>query len=91
MVINSKSPIPTPRPQTHQEGISGRNAASNRYPDIRTLNLPAVSTEQAAYYLLRMPQTLRLWACRENGPIRPIRINGRLAWQVSDIRKVLGI
>jgi hypothetical protein len=50
----------------------------------------AIPTNEAAYYLNRKPQTLRAWACLENGPIRPIRINGRLAWPVSAIRKILG-
>lgn len=36
------------------------------------------------------PQTLRKWACLENGPIRPVRINGRLAWRVVDIQALLG-
>ena len=28
---------------------------------------------------------------REDGPLRPIRINGRLAWPVSELRRVLGV
>lgn len=43
----------------------------------------------AAFHLGRRPQTLRVWACAENGPLRPIRINGRLAWSVAEIRRVL--
>lgn len=48
-------------------------------------------TLEAAYHLNRAQQTLRLWACREDGPIRPIRVNGRLAWPVADIKKLLGV
>lgn len=52
--------------------------------------LPAVmTTADAASYLNRAPQTLRKWACLENGPIRPVRINGRLAWRVSDLQALL--
>lgn len=51
----------------------------------------AISTLEAAAHLNRAPQTLRLWACKENGPIRPIRVNGRLAWPVSEIKRVLGV
>ena len=51
-------------------------------------NLP---TQEAAFHLNRRPQTLRGWACLENGPIRPLRINGRLAWPVSELRRVLGL
>lgn len=49
----------------------------------------ALSTAEAAYLLNRRPQTLRLWACLENGPLRPIRVHGRLAWQVADIQRLL--
>lgn len=48
-----------------------------------------ITTEVAAFYLNRKPQTLRVWACLENGPIRPIRINGRLAWPVQEIQRLL--
>jgi len=46
-------------------------------------------TADAARHLNRAPQTLRVWACYENGPIRPIRINGRLAWPVEELRRLL--
>lgn len=49
----------------------------------------AVSTAEAAKALNRKPQTLRAWACLENGPIRPIRINGRLAWPLDEIAALL--
>jgi hypothetical protein len=48
-----------------------------------------LTTEEAAAALNRKPQTLRKWACLENGPIRPIRICGRLAWRISDIQRLL--
>lgn len=51
----------------------------------------ALPTIEAAYQLNRAEQTLRLWACYENGPIRPVRINGRLAWPVAEIRRLLGV
>ncbi len=49
----------------------------------------AVNTADAARALNRSPQTLRKWACLENGPIRPVRINGRLAWSVDEIAALL--
>ncbi len=52
--------------------------------------LPEVlSTKDAAPLINRKPQTLYRWACLEDGPIRPLRINGRLAWLVSDLKKLL--
>jgi len=55
--------------------------------EVRTM----LTTEAAAFHLNRAPQTLRVWACYENGPLRPIRINGRLAWLVADIKALLSM
>lgn len=49
----------------------------------------AIPTNDAAYHLNRASQTLRAWACLENGPIKPLRVNGRLAWSVNEIRNLL--
>lgn len=59
------------------------------FPPLEQVTRPTVPTDAAAYYLNRQPQTMRAWACLENGPIRPIRINGRLAWPVAAIRAAL--
>lgn len=50
-----------------------------------------VNTEEAAAHLLRKPQTLRGWAMREDGPIRPVRVGVRLMWPVAAIKSVLGL
>lgn len=50
-----------------------------------------LTTQEAAYHLNRAQQTLRLWAMRENGPLRPIRVNGRLAWPVAELRRILQV
>lgn len=67
------------------------STVSDQFQPIEKIALTVISTEQAAFYLNRKPQTLRCWAMREDGLIRPLRINGRLAWSVKDIKKVLGM
>ncbi|WP_457325251.1 DNA-binding protein [Roseateles sp. P5_E11] len=49
----------------------------------------ALPTKEAAFHLNRSEQTLRLWACKQCGPLLPVRINGRLAWPVAEIRRVM--
>lgn len=66
-------------------------AFSTKFPPLNLEARAAVDTDCAAFHLCRQPQTLRLWACKENGPLRPIRINGRLAWRTDDLRRVLGV
>ena len=68
-----------------------QTAKPQQFPDLRNENRPAVCTNAAAHYLLKRPQTLRGWACFEDGPLRPLRINGRLAWPVSEIKKLQGV
>ena len=73
--------------------VETRRAVSEpqQFPALELVNRPTVPTDQAAHYLNRRPQTLRTWACLENGPLRPHRVMGRLAWSVAEIRAVLGV
>ena len=59
------------------------------FPPLEQVTRPTVPTDAAAHYLNRRPQTLRAWACLENGALRPVRINGRLAWSVAEIKSLL--
>lgn len=68
-----------------------QGATAEQFPTLESVTRPTVDTAAAAYYLNRQQQTLRGWACLENGPLRPIRINGRLAWPVAELRRVLGV
>lgn len=77
---------------THHSARTRRAVSDHQqFPPLELVNRPAIPTEQAAHYLGRRPQTLRGWACLERGPLRPIRIHGRLAWPVADIRRLLGV
>ena len=76
---------------THDADTSRAVSEPHQVPPLEQVTRPTVPTEQAAYYLNRRPQTCRAWACLENGPLRPLRINGRLAWPVAELRKVLGV
>ncbi len=62
---------------------------TNQFTPLEQVTRPTVPTADAAHYLNRRPQTLRAWASAEQGPIRPVRINGRLAWPVAAIRALL--
>jgi hypothetical protein len=63
---------------------------TNQFAPLEQVTNPTVPTAAAAHYLNRRPQTLRAWACLENGALRPIRINGRLAWSVAEIKMLTG-
>ncbi|MBC7621729.1 MAG: hypothetical protein H7293_22580 [Candidatus Saccharibacteria bacterium] len=52
---------------------------------------PTVLTDACSFYLRIAQQTLRIYACKESGPLRPIRVGSRLHWKTEDIRKLLGV
>ena len=71
----------------HQMDV--RLGMGGRYVPLAYESRTHVDTACAAYHFSRQPQTMQSWACKENGPIRPTRINGRLAWKVDEIRRIL--
>ncbi len=75
----------------HSANVRIGESAEPTFPPLEKVTRPTVDTAACAYYLNRADQTLRIWACRENGPLRPIRINGRLAWPVVELRRLLGV
>ena len=60
-----------------------------KYTALWRENRTVIDTNEAAFHLGRKPQTLRKWACHEDGPLRPVRIMGRLAWSVADIMRIV--
>ena len=75
------------------ERVNMEKQAATQFPPLEQITRPTVPTEQACYYLDRRPQTLRGWASAETFPdgLRPLRVNGRLAWPVAGLRRVLGV
>jgi hypothetical protein len=91
MTLNASGPIGTAALFGAAEIAAIVGASPASFPPLELVTRPAVDTDSAAYYLGRKAQTLRTWACYESGPIRPIRVHGRLAWPVDQIRKILGV
>jgi hypothetical protein len=64
---------------------------TEQFPPLALVTRPNLTTSEAAFYLNRRPQTLRGWACLENGPIRPRRIAGLLAWNTAEVKALAGV
>ena len=76
---------------THHSPDVRKGATGPAFVALTAETRAAVDTATAAYHLNRQPQTLRGWACKEDGPLRPVRVHGRLAWPVAELRRVLGV
>lgn len=75
----------------HHSAEARQGAHAEPFLPLEAVTRPTVETAAAAFYLNRRPQTLRGWASSESGPLRPVRINSRLAWKTDDLRRVLGV
>ena len=64
---------------------------TQQFPALEQVTRPNLTTAEAAYHLNRRPQTLRAWACLENGPLRPRRIGGLLAWNTAEVKALAGV
>lgn len=86
-------PFLSTKGQCSSEAKDGEHSAAAKQPpnylSLANETRSHVETGCAAFHLNRTGQTLRSWSCLENGPMRPTRINGRLAWSVVDIKKLL--
>ena len=71
--------------------IEARTQSAQQYRLLAHETRANLPTLEAAFHLNRRPQTLRGWACNEDGPLRPLRISGRLAWPTDELRRVLGV
>ena len=77
-------------PETYREATAPQ-AFTPPFPPLEQVTKPNLITAETAYYLDRAPQTLRVWACLENGPIRPRRIGGILAWNTAEVKALAGV
>lgn len=58
---------------------------------LEEISKPALTTREAAHFLNRQPTTLQYWAAMDCGPIRPMRVGGRLMWRTADVKRLLGL
>ena len=76
---------------TQSAALQAAQHFTGQYLPLEEITKPNLKTEEAAHYLNRRPQTLRAWACLENGPLRPKRIGGLLAWSTTEVKALAGV
>ena len=79
-------------PATQSADIQAAQHFTGQYLPLEQVTKPNLKTNEAAYYLNRAPQTMRIWAMRDGtGPIRPRRIGGLLAWPTAEVKALAGV
>jgi hypothetical protein len=62
------------------------------FPPLEQVTKPNLTTAEAAFYLNRAPQTLRVWSMRDGiEGLRPRRIRGLLAWSTAEVKALAGV
>lgn len=76
-----------------RQGATALTAAPADFVPLHLETRTHVSTAVLCRHLNRKEQTARGWASAETFPdgLRPLRVNGRLAWPVAGIRALLGV
>jgi hypothetical protein len=61
------------------------------FPPLERVTKPALTTAEYAHYMGMTEQTARLHACKDKGPVRPIRLPGcsLLRWPTSAVKALL--
>jgi predicted DNA-binding transcriptional regulator AlpA len=61
------------------------------FPPLEAVTKPNLTTKEFCHYTNLAEQTAWLYACKETGPIRPIRIGRKLNWPTSEVKKLCGV
>lgn len=76
-------------PHSDHTSITKHATKPNRFTPLAQETRATLPTNEAAFHLNLACQTMRIYACKENGPLRPLRVNGRLHWKTEDLRRLL--
>ena len=61
------------------------------YLPLEDVTKPLLTTSEFCHYTNLAKQTAWLWACKENGQIRPVRIGGKLGWPTKEVKYLCGV
>ena len=66
-------------------------ALEPKFQPLELVTRPVLTTKELCHYLNIAEQTAWGWACKESGPVRPIRIGRRLGWPTTAVKKLCGV
>lgn len=76
-----------------EHSAAARRAAleESKYPPLERVTRPVLTTKELCHYANIAEQTAWVWACKESGPVRPIRVGRRLGWPTAAVKKLCGV
>ena len=62
-----------------------------QFPPLEQVTKPNLTTKELCHYANIAEQTAWVWACKESGPVRPVRIGRRLGWPTKAVKQLCGV
>ncbi len=62
-----------------------------QFPPLEQVTKPNLTTKEFCFYTNLAEQTAWVYACKESGPVRPIRIGRRLNWPTKAVKELCGV
>ena len=66
-------------------------ALEPKFQPLELVTRPVLTTKELCHYANIAEQTAWVWACKESGPVRPIRIGRRLGCPTTAVKKLCGV
>ena len=76
---------------TVEKNANDAQAVRAEFPPLELVTKPVLTTREYCYYSNFAEQTAWLHACKETGPVRPIRIGRRLGWPTKAVKELCGV
>ena len=66
-------------------------SSPQQFPPLEQVTKPNLTTKEFCFYANLAEQTAWVYACKEIGPVRPIRIGRRLNWPTKAVKQLCGV
>ena len=77
--------------ETERSADARRAVLEPQFPPLELVTKPNLTTKELCHYSNIAEQTAWVWACKETGPVRPIRIGRRLQWATKAVKQLCGV
>ena len=77
--------------ETQRSADTRAATAPQQFPPLELVTKPLLVTKELCHYANIAEQTAWVWACKESGPVRPVRIGRRLGWPTAAVKKLCGV
>lgn len=61
------------------------------FPPLEAQSKPLLTTKEYCYYLNFAEQTAWIHACKQTGPVRPVKVGRKLGWPTAAVKVLCGL